>query len=304
MKKRLLIIYLLLLTTVLVACMGIYLKQEVLKPLHLYDDKNVIEIPFVTLKDPMVRYVLRERNKADKVISTEPETTERVLVELPAPTELMVTEPREWTDTAPAEANFNEVTEEWFNDALFIGDSRTVGLRDYARLGEADYFCNVGMSVFGVLEARERDQNFEETDLVGLLRQKKYNKIYISLGLNDSGAPFDLLMDAYHTLLRTVRKEQPQAVVILQAMITVDRKKASSEWYFAIDNLKMIDGAIRDFADGKQVLYIDANTHFADEERYLPDGKAWDGCHFDIAGYQEWAQWILDNAKTLNVTFG
>ena len=76
MKKRLLIIYLLLLTTVLVACMGIYLKQEVLKPLHLYDDKNVIEIPFVTLKDPMVRYVLRERNKAETVIATEPETTE------------------------------------------------------------------------------------------------------------------------------------------------------------------------------------------------------------------------------------
>ena len=294
MKKRALIIYLLLLTTVVVACMGVYLKQEVLTPLHLYDDKNVIEIPFVTLKDPMVRYVLRERNKAtDTVISTEPE-----------PTGLMVAETREWIDTAPTEANYNEITEQWFDDALFIGDSRTVGLRDYARLGKADYFCNVGMSVFGVLEARERDQYFEETDLVGLLRQKKYNKIYISLGLNDSGAPFELLMDAYHTLLRTVREEQPQAVVILQAMITVDRKKASSEWYFAIDNLKMIDGAIRDFADGKQVLYIDANTHFADEEGYLPDGKAWDGCHFDIAGYQEWAQWILENAKTLNVSFG
>ena len=294
MKKRALIIYLLLLTTVVVTCMGVYLKQEVLTPLHLYDDKNVIEIPFVTLKDPMVHYVLRERNKAtDTVISTEPE-----------PTGLMVAETREWIDTEPTEANYNEITEQWFDDALFIGDSRTVGLRDYARLGKADYFCNVGMSVFGVLEARERDQYFEETDLVGLLRQKKYNKIYISLGLNDSEAPFNLLMDAYHTLLRTVREEQPQAVVILQAMITVDRKKASSAWYFAIDNLKMIDGAIRDFADGKQVLYIDANTHFADEEGYLPDGKAWDGCHFDIAGYQEWAQWILDNAKTLNVSFG
>ena len=217
MKKRALIIYLLLLTTVVVACMGLYLKQEVLTPLHLYDDKNVIEIPFVTLKDPMVRYVLRERNKADMVISTESETTEQIPVELPVPTELMVTEPRESTDPAPTEANFNEITEEWFDDALFIGDSRTVGLRDYARLGKADYFCNVGMSVFGVLEARESDKNFKETDLVGLLRQKKYNKIYISLGLNDSGAPLDLLMDAYHTLLRTVREEQPQAVVILQA---------------------------------------------------------------------------------------
>ena len=35
-------------------------------------------------------------------------------------------------------------------DALFIGDSRTVGLMEYAGMDDADFFCNVGMSVFNI----------------------------------------------------------------------------------------------------------------------------------------------------------
>ena len=296
MKKRLLaLVCMLLITTILVAGMGLYLKQVILEPLHLYCDKSIMEVPFLTLHDPLVRYVLRTQGEAETALTAEQPATEKKKT-----AQDFAGEPQ----GQPTDPPYIEITESWFDDALFIGDSRTVGLRDYARLGNADYFCSVGMSVFGVLEAVESDENFEKTNLVELLRQKKYNKIYISLGLNDCQAPYDLLMDAYHTLLRTVRKEQPHAVVILQSMITLDRKKASSEWYFSLDNLKVVDAGIRDFADGKRVLYIDANTHFADEEGYLPDGKAWDGCHFDIAGYQEWAQWIFDNAKTTNISFG
>ena len=34
------------------------------------------------------------------------------------------------------------------DDALFIGDSRTVGLMEYAGIDDADYFCTVGMSIY------------------------------------------------------------------------------------------------------------------------------------------------------------
>lgn len=297
MNKRLLILVcMLLITTVLVAGTGFYLKQVILEPLHLCADKSVMEVPFLVLNDPLIRYALRTQGRLE---TTVPAETVSEIQSTEEPTEPALT-----PVALPTEPAYIEITESWFDDALFIGDSRTVGLRDYARLGNADYFCSVGMSVFGVLDAVESDVNYSKTDLMGLLRAKTYNKIYISLGLNDCDAPFDLLMDAYGTMLCTIRKEQPHAVIILQSMITLDRKKAASEWYFSIENLKLVDGGIRDFADGKRVLYIDANTHFADEEGYLPDGKAWDGCHFDIAGYQEWAQWILDNAKTLNISFG
>jgi lysophospholipase L1-like esterase len=71
-----------------------------------------------------------------------------------------------------------------------------------------------------------------------------------------------------------------------------------------MENLNKINKAISELADGEMIRYIDANDHFADEEGYLPSWRSSDGCHFDIAGYREWSQWILDNASTLNISFG
>lgn len=39
-------------------------------------------------------------------------------------------------------------------DALFIGDSRTVGMMEYAGLTEANYFCSIGMNVFNIKKNR------------------------------------------------------------------------------------------------------------------------------------------------------
>ncbi|MBR4290899.1 MAG: SGNH/GDSL hydrolase family protein [Oscillospiraceae bacterium] len=293
MERRLTaLVCMLLVTTVLAACLGAYLKFEILLPAGLFQDKSLIETPFAVLEDPAACFVLRNlKERKPDAEPTQPPT--EPVVETSAPVE-----------AAPTLPPLIAVTEHWFDDVLFIGDSRTVGLRDYARLGDADYFCSVGLSVFKVLDESLSDVNFSKMQLEQLLREKKYNKIYISLGLNDCGAPYDLLMEAYSGLLHTVQDLQPHAVIILQSMITLSREKAASEWYFSLENLQIVNAGIRDFANGRTILYIDANEYYADEEGYLPSWRSFDGCHFDIEGYREWAQWILENAKTLNISFG
>lgn len=87
-------------------------------------------------------------------------------------------------------------------------------------------------------------------------------------------------------------------------MITVSRRKASSEWYFSLENLNKVNKGISELANGSTILYIDANERYADEEGYLPSDLTADGCHFDKAGYRDWAQWIYENAKTLSISFG
>ena len=299
MQKRLsILLYMLILSTLVVALTGTYLKFEVLEPVRLHTDKSVIEVPFVVIKDPAARFALQL--KRGEVLSTEASTLQNV----PTQTEPDIQETMPTETQVPIDPLYFEITENWFDDVLFIGDSRTVGLRDYARLGKADYFCSVGMSVFKVLETAESDDNFPKMKLEQLLREKKYNKIYISLGLNDCQAPYELVMSGYELLVNTVRQLQPNAVIILQSMITLSREKAASETYFSLENIQKMNTGFREFADDDTILYIDANEYYADEEGYLPDGRAWDGCHFDVSGYEEWAQWILNNAKSLNISFG
>ena len=51
-------------------------------------------------------------------------------------------------EAAPSET---PTKEEFFSDVLFIGDSRTVGLMEYAGLDTANFFATSGMSSFKVL---------------------------------------------------------------------------------------------------------------------------------------------------------
>ena len=70
-------------------------------------------------------------------------------------------------------------------DALFIGDSRTVGLMEYAGIDGADYFCAVGMSVYNIHEKPVSVPNVGKVTLTELLNSKKYGKIYIMIGINE-----------------------------------------------------------------------------------------------------------------------
>ena len=312
MQKRLLILLsMLLATTILVLCFALYLEIEFFEPVGLFQDKNLIEIPFAAMKDPAARFAMNNyRREGTEQPTEEPTQPPTQPPEIPKfeQSDAIASRPLEvrlpFETLVNIDLSYAEVTESWFDDVLFIGDSRTVGLRDYARLGKADYFCSIGMTVFDALELSLSDQNFDSTNLVTLLQSKRYNKIYICLGLNECGYPYDLLMEGYETLVKTVQKYQPNAVVILQAMITVSRRKASSEWYFSLENLNKVNKGISELANGSTILYIDANERYADEEGYLPSDLTADGCHFDKAGYRDWAQWIYENAKTLSISFG
>ena len=48
----------------------------------------------------------------------------------------------------PKPKEFVEVGDDYFADALFIGDSRTVGLRDYGHMDNASFFASVGLTVY------------------------------------------------------------------------------------------------------------------------------------------------------------
>lgn len=49
------------------------------------------------------------------------------------------------TEEAPHTREFCMVDDDWFDDAVFIGDSRTVGLRDYGGLNNATFYASTGL---------------------------------------------------------------------------------------------------------------------------------------------------------------
>ena len=124
---------------------------------------------------------------------SEPKAPEPPPVPDPAP----LPDPEPEPEPEEPDSPFTTVDASYFDDALFIGDSRMVNVANYARLGNADYFADVGMTVFKMFSTTASDKNFGATDLGSLLRSKRYSHIFVMLGLNEAGYPLGNLFDTY-----------------------------------------------------------------------------------------------------------
>lgn len=219
-----------------------------------------------------------------------PETTAPPVTETPPPETLP---PAPEYGTPESDFSLNAVDEAtWYDDVLFIGDSRTVGQRDYHRSGNADYFCSVGMSVFSCMKTTCADKNFSQQTLVSLLQSKTYGKIFISLGINECGYSHSSLIKAYGELVDTIRQYQPDAIIILQGILTVSKNYANGQAHFSPSNIFAINEKIKEMADGETIYYIDVNNFFTDDQGYLLSYVSGDGCHMTAKYVAVWADWI------------
>ena len=101
---------------------------------------------------PMTEEVTRVPTLAPSVTESIITAPSDVLTASPAPAETVHPTPAHVTTVLPQpeKGEFIAVNTGYFNDALFIGDSRTVGIATYGTLKNADYFARVGMTVYNI----------------------------------------------------------------------------------------------------------------------------------------------------------
>ena len=200
------------------------------------------------------------------------------------------------TDTETNKSEVPDVQPASMADALFIGDSRTVGMMEYAGLTEANYFCCIGMNVFNIKKNRVSVPSVGKVTLDELLSNKKYGKIYIMLGINELGYDFQSIINKYGDLLDFVNGKQPNAAIFIQANLHVSKKRSDSDKY--INN--KLNSELSKSANGKSTFYIDANPLFDDKDGNLSLDKTSDNAHLYAKYYTEWGEWICkETAKVL-----
>ena len=120
---------------VVMACVGFVLKAK-WKDTGRYEGRMALAVPFLVMQD-------QESLAPTQPLKREPSVRKPPPAEPSAPPSAQTehTEPSEEATEPTAPLPVYGEEESWFDDALFIGDSRMVGLSMYARLGEADYFA-------------------------------------------------------------------------------------------------------------------------------------------------------------------
>lgn len=213
----------------------------------------------------------------------EPETPESEMPEPGAPDKKISEE----------EKTFLTVDKSYWEDALFIGDSRTVGLSEYADLGGADVFADSGMSVYKVFTKKlDLHQSGKQT-LEEILSEKQYGKIYIMLGINELGYNHEKTVEMYADMLDKLQELQPKAILFLEANLHVTEEQSSSDKIFNNAAINKINQAIKEMADNKTRFFVDINEVFDDAQGNLDTVYTADSAHVLGKHYTEWADWLM-----------
>lgn len=173
----------------------------------------------------------------------------------------------------------------YFDDALFIGDSRTVGIMEYGTFTNSDYFCSVGMSAYRIDEEEINGMNFDQ-----MIDHKQYGKVYIMLGVNEVGNDAEVTLTAYRAIVEKIKVHQPNALIYIQGNLHVSADAQTD----TINNnaLNYLNSRLASLADNKRVFYIDINEVYDDEYGCFNSSYTSDGIHPLAMYYKKWCEWL------------
>lgn len=209
--------------------------------------------------------------------------------------EVMIEQEQQVQEEEKSNPVLTQVDRSYFSDAIFIGDSRTLGLAEYADLGGADIFAGSGMSVFDLFDSKNRVAGQNE-NLRDMLSQKTYGKIYFMMGINDLGYNFEVLEKQYKTVVGQLKEVQPNAILYLCANMHVTSSKSGKDPYFNNDNINRLNGVTEALALETGSIYLNINQKFDDENGALQIGLTHDEVHVLGKHYMEWSDWLCENA--------
>ncbi len=184
------------------------------------------------------------------------------------------------------------VPEEWFDDALLLGNSHCGGLSMYGEIPRCDVCFSYGGSVLTGLDAACRDRGENSVSMRSVLEKHPYGKIILIFGTNEMGYDLDYLRPRFEAFLDRIAEAQPDAQLWLCNAPPVNPDIAGVPEVFSVDNCLAINELIRRLAEERGLGLIDVYGLFADEDGILPRESTGDGIHLTMECYRTWGHWL------------
>lgn len=215
------------------------------------------------------------------------------------------------TDEQPAAAyDFSKpcpeseaVDNSYFEDAAFIGDSRTDGFLIYSGIGCGENLTSNGLSIFKLGTKKALTIDGQQYTLLEALALKEYGKVYLSLGVNELGYYDDEgFYKAYCDAIDAIRACQPNAVIYIQGLIPLNEDKIAESGgasYLTNEHLLVYNDLMKKAAEEKQVVFLDLNPEFSGPDGQLPADASKDGVHLRSDYCKAWLEYL----KTHTVSY-
>lgn len=203
-------------------------------------------------------------------------------------------EPEPWVPV------FQTVGDEYFNDAVFIGDSRTVGMYEYSSLKETStFYASVGLSVHKLFTAKivEVPGQRGKITVEQALSENQFSKVYFMIGINEMGTgTVESFLEKYAESVQRIRELQPDAIIYLQGIMQVSEKRSAQGDHITNEGIAIRNEGIKALADDETIFYLEINEAVCDENGALCAEYTGDGVHLKAQYVDLWKEYLKNHA--------
>lgn len=183
------------------------------------------------------------------------------------------------------------------SDTVYIGDSRTEGFILNSGLTDVKAFTSIGMTVDSVFSKPVINMNGNIVTVIGALKQTDFNKVYIMLGINETGWAYDsVFIEKYKELIDEIQEINPNADIYIQSILPVSQNVSDTHKYINNDKIEHYNELIQNLAQEENVHYLNVAEVMKDENGALPDEAAPDGIHLKKEYCLKWLDYIKNNS--------
>lgn len=249
----------------------------------------------------VIYFTYARQNSADPTSSLPMEPTATLQ---PSPTaEPTPTPTPEPTPTLVPSASPSEaVPDSYFDDAVFIGDSRTEGFMLYSGLSStAASYTSTGLTVDTVFTKPVVKSGEGKITIVDALKRHRFSKIYVMFGVNELGWAYDsIFIEKYQKFIEEIKASQPNAVIYVQSILPVTKKKSESDPIYNNIQIHKYNDLIEKMAKECGVEYLDVAQSVTDESGNLFENASTDGIHLTKEYCEKWLDYLKTHTKEVS----
>ncbi len=201
---------------------------------------------------------------------------------------------------------------EFFNDAVFIGDSVTLGLKNYVTrernagrecLGKAQFLCAGSMSYtnsrgpVGAKNTIHPKYKGKEVTIEDGVKQCGAKKVFIMLGMNDfAGYSHNTVVKNARDTFDKIIKKNPDVAIYVESVTPITENKEHGN--FTNENVDKFNEELKKICDEYGFTYVDIASVMKDDnnclkKEYCSDINAM-GIHMNNKSCKIWVDYLLN----------
>lgn len=183
---------------------------------------------------------------------------------------------------------FTEVDLSYFDDALFIGDSRMQGLGMYSKTN-ATFYAATAFQLFQYVTFKVVPTANGKVPIFDAMQYDQFTKVYIKVGLNELGCVSDeKFLEVYQSFIDRIRAMQPRAIIYIHAVLPVTASKSQTDRTHCNEKITARNESLKAFAQMNNCYYVDVSEEFVDETGALRSELTSDGIHMAGRYMTDW----------------